>query len=205
MHSAIVAHQSPVLEALVHGNFREAIDRSVEWEDIDEPTFRSFWQYAYSGSYGVPDDLPIEREVTALGPEERKQEPVLAEEEMWSFRRSSVKKRKIGRQQYNVWDDFRTSWRVDMTVHDKDSPQDCRMPKDAAEIFIHHAKVYILADCYSIPRLIDLSFQELHKALMQYSIADETVDTAGVVKTLRFCCTRLVTEKLRKLMGHYAA
>lgn len=162
MHSAIVARQFPVLEALVNGNFREAVDRRVEWDDIDERIFHSFWQYAYSGKYDIPEDLLVERELADLGSKQGKADPTLAEEELWSSSRSGVKRRKGSRQKNSAWDDFRTTWRVDMTVHDKGRPQGGRKPKEAAEILVHHAKVYILADRYSIARLIDPSFQELH-------------------------------------------
>lgn len=58
IHSALVAHQSPVLKALVYGRFKEAMDCSVEWDEIDERTFVSFWQYVYTGEYDTPEPLP---------------------------------------------------------------------------------------------------------------------------------------------------
>ncbi|MBE3041963.1 hypothetical protein IMZ48_05155 [Candidatus Bathyarchaeota archaeon] len=90
-----------------------------------------------------------------------------------------------------------------MTAHGKNRPQEDRKPKDAAGIFIHHAKVYILADRYSIARLMDLSFHKLHQALVGY--LDEGHRVEGIVGVLRFCCAGDAPEKLRQMMEHYAA
>ncbi|MBE3041962.1 BTB/POZ domain-containing protein [Candidatus Bathyarchaeota archaeon] len=72
IHSAIVAHQSRALSTLVNGDFKEAVYRCVEWDDIDEHTFHSFWQYAYSGDYDVPDDLYFERQLATGASEQGK-------------------------------------------------------------------------------------------------------------------------------------
>ncbi|KAK2666953.1 SKP1/BTB/POZ domain superfamily [Fusarium oxysporum f. sp. vasinfectum] len=58
IHSALVAHQSPVLSALVNGLFRESAEFSVKWDDIDEIVFNSFWQFAYIGDYDTPESFP---------------------------------------------------------------------------------------------------------------------------------------------------
>ncbi|RGP81429.1 btb poz fold [Fusarium longipes] len=58
IHSALVAQLSPVLSALVNGSFRESSESSVTWDDIDEITFNSFWQFVYTGIYDTPEPLP---------------------------------------------------------------------------------------------------------------------------------------------------
>ncbi|KAL7924860.1 hypothetical protein ACQKWADRAFT_286178 [Trichoderma austrokoningii] len=57
IHSALLSHQSPVLDKLVNGSFSEAADKCVTWDSVDEDTFIRFWQYAYTGKYAV--DLSI--------------------------------------------------------------------------------------------------------------------------------------------------
>lgn len=39
----------------MNGNFREAGDSCVVWDDVDEVTFTSFWQYVYTGDYDIPE------------------------------------------------------------------------------------------------------------------------------------------------------
>ncbi|KAH7169744.1 uncharacterized protein B0J16DRAFT_419312 [Fusarium flagelliforme] len=58
IHSALVAHQSPVLSAMVNGLFRESLEYSVKWDDIEEIVFNSFWQFVYTGDYDNPEPFP---------------------------------------------------------------------------------------------------------------------------------------------------
>ncbi|RFU73018.1 btb poz fold [Trichoderma arundinaceum] len=57
IHSALLTHQSPVLERLVNGSFSEAAEKCVTWKSVDEGTFISFWQHTYTGKYTT--DHPI--------------------------------------------------------------------------------------------------------------------------------------------------
>ena len=78
-----------------------------------------------------------------------------------------------------------------------------RKPVDDAEILLHHARVYIMADRYGIPRLMALSFQKLYQGLVKYPISEDNIGTT--VAMLRFCCSELVPDKLKHLLAHYAA
>ncbi|KAI1066688.1 hypothetical protein LB507_011635 [Fusarium sp. FIESC RH6] len=70
IHSALVAHQSSVLSAMVNGLFQESSEYSVKWDDIDEIVFNSFWQFVYTGSYDNPE--PSSPTVVTLEKEEPK-------------------------------------------------------------------------------------------------------------------------------------
>ncbi|KAJ4310362.1 hypothetical protein N0V84_011010 [Fusarium piperis] len=77
IHKELIGQLSPVLNALVNGNMKEAREGRVEWLDLDVDTFVRFAKFAYSGNYtpaepelvvpAVPDDdvLPM------LAPEEQ--------------------------------------------------------------------------------------------------------------------------------------
>ncbi|KAK5651163.1 hypothetical protein OQA88_13210 [Cercophora sp. LCS_1] len=56
MPSVLVAAQSPALERLVNGEFKEAQDQHSHLQDIDEETFVRFIEYAYTGKYGDTND-----------------------------------------------------------------------------------------------------------------------------------------------------
>ncbi|RKL28155.1 hypothetical protein BFJ72_g12615 [Fusarium proliferatum] len=58
IHSALVAHQSPALAAMVNGKFQESRECCVKWDDVDEIVFNSFWQFVYTGDYDTPEPLP---------------------------------------------------------------------------------------------------------------------------------------------------
>lgn len=263
IHSALVVHQSPVLEALVQGRFREAIDCSVVWDDIDERTFTGFWQYVYTGDYDTPEPLittassdsanstdsqdhkfdvsrpwkgfprqPVdepraeEPEPAEPGPEppaeselEPPAEPELeppAEpepttidvEDEWGIfavksRKKNEKKKKMAKREM-LWNDFQDSWRLDLSVHVNGEVHETeKRPKVHADIFVHHAQVYVLADRYGITRLMDVSFHKLHQALVEYVVSENRLH--DIVALLRFCFAELVPERLRQLVVHYAA
>ena len=204
MHASVVAHQSRALAALVNGDFKEAIDGSVEWDDIDELTFSSFWQFAYTGNYDVPDELLAPSEVIYANdePESPEVEHPTFEEEIWGRRCASVKKRKQTGRRQTAWSDFQGIWKVDMSAYDPPDRGN-QKPVDEAAVLLHHARVYTMADRYGIPRLMALSFQNLHQSLVRYPIPDDNIGT--IIEVLRFCCSELVPEKLRHLLAHYAA
>ncbi|KAM6520851.1 hypothetical protein FSOLCH5_005637 [Fusarium solani] len=66
IHKELIGQLSPVLNALVNGNMKEAREGRVEWLDLDVDTFVRFAKFAYSGNYtpaepelivpAVPDD-----------------------------------------------------------------------------------------------------------------------------------------------------
>ncbi len=62
IHSALVAAQSPSLDALVNGHMKEASEQCVKWDETDEHTFVCFSQFAYTGDYsGTEQLIPIPR------------------------------------------------------------------------------------------------------------------------------------------------
>ena len=204
MHTSVVAHQSRALSALVNGDFKEAVDGAVEWDDIDELTFSSFWQFAYAGNYNLPDELltPSKAIYANDEPGPAEVEHPTFEEEVWGLRGLSVKKRKTTGRRQTVWSDFQSVWKVDMAAYDPPNRGN-RKPVDDAAVLLHHARVYVMADRYGIPRLMALSFQKLHQSLVKYSISEENIGT--IIEVLRFCCSELVPDKLRHLLAHYAA
>ncbi|KAK4156968.1 hypothetical protein C8A00DRAFT_40656 [Chaetomidium leptoderma] len=232
IHSALVAHQSPALEALVYGKFKEATDCSVEWDEIDEKTFVSFWQYVYTGDYDTPKPLstttlniiasstnsekhaetnqfdaqPVEdirADEPALEPEPVPAEPEPAMDDVWGFPRKEKKKKRRAKRDM-LWSDFQESWRLDLSVHVSDETCEIeKTSKDHGEIFIHHARVYVLGDRYGVTRLMNESFRKLHQALVGYDVAKEGV--SEVVALLQFCYTELVPERLRQLVIHYSS
>ncbi|TLS20372.1 uncharacterized protein PpBr36_11356 [Pyricularia pennisetigena] len=92
IHSHLVSEQSATLRTTVHGEFKEAKDGFVTWDDIDERTFLSFWDYVYTGDYDDPelvvgaeedtDDSSIEHDgiTDANGPNHHSAQASAAEE-----------------------------------------------------------------------------------------------------------------------------
>ncbi|TLS20763.1 uncharacterized protein PpBr36_11026 [Pyricularia pennisetigena] len=234
IHSHIVAEQSAALETTVHGEFREANDGFVTWDDIDERTFLSFWHHAYTGDYDDPEpvvevgadydarsikhqgvteadnpnehsiqDIPAERPGFEFQPEEvTTAEPEAPSESFWGHLPEKKAKRKRIPKREMLWNDFQKSWRVDMSIYVEKRTRRGG-PVNHADISVHHCRVYVLADRYDITRLMNVSFNKLHHALVEYDLSEQKLN--DIVELLRFCYAEAVPEKLRQLVVHYAS
>ncbi|KAF9779400.1 hypothetical protein IL306_001772 [Fusarium sp. DS 682] len=221
IHSALVAHQSAVLSALVNGSFRESSECSVKWDDVDEIVFSSFWQFVYTGDYDTPVPLPptegtpSEEEPKSDIPDEPapgtpEAVPVAepeavpeAEVEAEALPSPAIKKKKKkggapGIPRISLWFDFLTAWGHYPETFDVDVAL-----KDHANPLVHHAKVYTLADRYAITRLTGLSRTKLHQGLIQ--LAGQGKAYNEVVELVRYTFEELVPDQLRDLVVHYSA
>ncbi|KAJ3453996.1 hypothetical protein MRS44_018628 [Fusarium solani] len=238
IHSALIAHHSPALSALVNGGFKESNDFCVEWDDIDETTFTSFWQFVYTGDYDTPEPMAANAETAtahcldgqsrtdgnnvdplvidepsaeeaaesaAEAPSESAADeiseastPPAPEIDGWGsvVVEPQKEKERVTKLQM-LWNDFQHSWRID----DKPSEPE-EKPKDRTYPTLHHARVYVLGDRYGIIRMMDISFQKLHEALVNLEINEDSV--SEILTLLRFGFEELVPEKLRQLLVHYA-
>ncbi|SCO92431.1 uncharacterized protein FRV6_16559 [Fusarium oxysporum] len=218
IHSAIVAHQSPVLSALVNGSFRESSERSVKWDNVDEIVFHNFWQLVYTGDYDTPEPLPPAADIPGNEKQEAydPDEPEADVSEAFPIEDASeaetpdapptpaIKKKKKkkgakrpGTPKTSLWLDFLCSWDypeafdVDLTL------------KDSANPLVHHAKVYTLADRYAISRLTDLCRLNLHRGLIAFAKKGEGYNI--VVELVRYTFEKLVPDPLRDLVVHFSA
>lgn len=218
----------------MHGEFKEAKDGFVTWDDIDERTFLSFWLYVYTGDYNDPEpvveaeadteassiqheaiaDDPNDHSIQATPTEEpglefqseevATAEPEAASESIWGHAPEKKAKRKRIPKREMLWNDFQKSWCIDMSIYVENGTRSIGSgPTDHGDIFIHHCRVYILADRYDITRLVDLSFKKLHQALIGYDLSEQKLK--DIVELLRFCYADAVPEKLRQLVVHYVS
>lgn len=57
IHTILVAAQSRVLAALIHGNMREATNRRVRWPHVSEETFDHFVEFLYTQNYHSDEEV----------------------------------------------------------------------------------------------------------------------------------------------------
>ncbi|VUC25891.1 unnamed protein product [Clonostachys rosea] len=75
VHSAVLAHHSPALEAMVNGEFRESVEKMVDWTDVDPTAFLGLWQFLYRGEYGgVVLSSKAEEDVPEIESEEKEEQ-----------------------------------------------------------------------------------------------------------------------------------
>lgn len=196
----------------------------MHWEDIDGRTFASFWEYAYTGNYDIPEpEPPIVPEHPVPTPPLEAEEVVMPESEAVPEQVADVevpvapelwgtdwdipsKKKKAAKSRKEMLRDFEKSWGVDLRVPvNHRSYVSEAVPESFGESVVHHAKVYILADRYGIIQLMNISFEKLLQALVGCGVSQMKLN--GVVTLLRFCFidTEDVPQRLQQMVAHYAA
>ncbi|KAF5556623.1 hypothetical protein FMEXI_1095 [Fusarium mexicanum] len=193
IHSALVAKQSPVLNVLVNGPFKEALERQVRWADLDERIFLSFWEFAYIGNYTNP-----------VQEDEGKEESDPTNEELSHWGKAwahyvrhdpgfSVPNSRNAPGLNGLWQDF----------VDKHAP--FPRPSDegsiSADTLLHHAQVCVFADRYCIDRLMDVSLGKLFLALEATIPWGDSWD--AVMGLLILASGKIVPVRLREIVAEY--
>ncbi|KAG5753345.1 hypothetical protein H9Q70_004014 [Fusarium xylarioides] len=157
IHAALVAKLSPVLNVLVNGPFKEALEQRVEWTDLEEAVFLSFWEFAYSGDYTNPIQDDDEQEETDPADEELSNWGKSWAHYVRHYPTFSGPKSRNAPGLNGLWQDF----------VDKHAP--ISRPSDVgnigADTLLHHARVCIFADRYFMDKLMDVSLGKLFTVL----------------------------------------
>ncbi|KAH6617460.1 hypothetical protein F5144DRAFT_616062 [Chaetomium tenue] len=197
MHSAVVEAQSPVLNTFVNNTkFKEAGERHAELHDVDEDTFITFIQYAYTGAFEVAGTATHQRDRlmdAALKDCARNDD----DDGGWSAGYDARPARFVSqgpgrRRKPDPWATFRTAVAAAR-------PKGYRPPSeevviepgdDVADMLIRYTRLYLFADCYGIDRLMGLSLYSLGRTLIALGLNvkggnEEMVE--DVVALLQFC------------------
>ncbi|CAH0058729.1 unnamed protein product [Clonostachys solani] len=212
IHSDLVALQSPVLSALVSGGLSESISQSVKWDDIDEPSFLSFWEFAYTGDYDVSDAAYSSSDSSNLcsSDEHKKvtdhQNGSSSSEGRMDHQDDAECEQGEGSMRGMISSEATNRQRPTMTWRDHvlgtEYPQDVK-DGDYAGAVVHHARVYILADRYGITRLMNLSIHKLGTVMKNCARVEDKAQ--GIMALLRLCYTNFVPDRLTRLATHRAA
>ncbi|CVL07714.1 uncharacterized protein FMAN_14588 [Fusarium mangiferae] len=193
IHAALVAKQSPVLNVLVNGPFKEAVEQRVEWIDLQEDVFLSFWEFAYTGNYTNP--------VQENGYEEDR-DPVEEELSHWGKFWANYVRLHPGLSDTNSRDTPRLNplWQEFVNKYAPIS-----RPPDAgnigADTLLHHAQVCVFADRYCMDKLMDVAMDKLFIAM------EETIPWGysrdHVMELLVLASGKFVPMRLRRMVAGY--
>ncbi|KAI0597468.1 hypothetical protein F4775DRAFT_560329, partial [Biscogniauxia sp. FL1348] len=218
---------SKPLRALVNNDMKESKEGRAEWDEVDEETFVRFCQFAYTGSYDdpIPKVLPEVKDE----PREKAPEPSYSSEEVvpaptpavdpaiygvyvgiMGQGQSKKHKKSIGftspgvRNSNRIWDQFEMlSYKVPESPNKDSKPP----PVPYSEVFLSHARLYVLADCYDIQNLRTLSLQKLHRILVDIKLG--TAQVADFVKLAEYSYQNTVhqcgRDELQTLLAKYMA
>ncbi|KAH8130620.1 hypothetical protein LI328DRAFT_161660 [Trichoderma asperelloides] len=188
IYSALFAHQSPVFEKLVNGNFSESTEKCVQWKSVDEDTFICFWQYTHTGRYTAASPvigLKSESEATCEKPPPSPQLPATA---LFGHKKDETPPKKLTKREIQ-WNEFENQ----------------RASANSGAFRSTHlfGTLYVFAECYGITGLMDFSLNELHGTLVRFTLYKERIN--DVVALIRYCYENLVPEPLREVVTLYTA
>ncbi|KAI1641133.1 hypothetical protein F4809DRAFT_658985 [Biscogniauxia mediterranea] len=203
MHADLVAHLSKPLAVLINGKMKEAREGYAELPEVDERTFVRFCQFAYTGDYKVP--APTSSELADT--------PSTFIPNTWFQPNTQMGKPCVPSPARSMtsllWDSFkgRTYTVPNPQPPPKEALQSGTPPVTTLEVFLSHARVYVLADYYDIERLRILSVKKLHKSLAS-SLSPKTPDC--ITPLVKYCFENTVDkcdakDPLRELVTGYMA
>lgn len=208
VHSAIVARQSRVLDTLINGSFSEASEGHATLESVDEQTFVSFIQYAYTGNYSEKwpqkqetpvgastcNSLPVEPAYETAAPEEM--------DHIWVPPAKKIRKCQYcgrGQQEPSLWETFKMAVTKRHSVFRPRPNTDAK--EDYTNVFISYARLYIFSDCYQIPDLMSLTLSKLGQTLILFNLNGGRVE--DIVKLLEYCFGNPTPDELRSILVTY--
>ena len=56
---------SPSLQTLVSGDWKESQERVIDWSEVDAATVKRFLTFLYTGDYVVPEPEPIQKDIAS--------------------------------------------------------------------------------------------------------------------------------------------
>ncbi|TQW06239.1 hypothetical protein IF2G_06522 [Cordyceps javanica] len=164
---------------------------------------------------GEPSDAPPDVEA----PAEERLAP-FADDALWAFLTANTKPKKDNKKKAvsewgsevsppqragEAWEHFTTTRSY---LCAPPSPSDTlenvnNSSKEYAEVFISHAKVYVMADYYLIQPLATLALHKLHGILCNFTLSKKRIP--DIVALLQFCYQADERPFLRELVSAYAA
>ncbi|KAK0627888.1 hypothetical protein B0T14DRAFT_146118 [Immersiella caudata] len=206
IHSALISNQSPAFERLVNGAFKEAREFRAELDDVDEGTFTSFAQYAYTGNYGSEKPITVPSEVDSFewcsNCEERR---------IWEL--LNGESRRCGSQQSPANSgeprNAMAEKRFRQMVSSLQIPQGPSFIKlrqqdaHAQNALLAHAKVFVFADYWGVDRLRGLSLRELGRMLEEGELTEEKIEE--ITELMEYGYDEPRPDDLTKLLLLYSA
>ena len=213
IHYALISTQCPALDHFVNGAFTEAKESHahLDMEAVSEETFVLFTQFAYTGDYH-PRDAPYKTTIVEW-PAETLPSPT---DEMGpsglfgtkkircstcSTYRAELKELKATKKSSStLWADF---GKAASPTSLKSEAGRLGTSRPSSNALLSHARLYVFADCYGIPRLEELSFHKLTQELVHLTLEEK--GTRDFLETLEYSLDEPAPHKLQNHIIMYAA
>ncbi|KAI4598823.1 hypothetical protein KJ359_002716 [Pestalotiopsis sp. 9143b] len=202
MHSSLVAKISKPFDAMINGSMKEAREGSAHLPEVDEATFMRFFQYAYRGDYEVAelkfsDSLSGGDQEHLMTCNECEEDQIYCQCDWCNHCRTDVDESqcrlKVAQLAFsnaenrdpNTVQDPEKEDRLRQFLEDAHLTYDmvCMRGNDEnpnrswSDVFLAHAKVYVMADCWGVEALAELSKNKIHQILVAFDLEENTIDT----------------------------
>lgn len=201
---AAVSLHSKALSAMMTGGMEEASKGQAVMEDVEEPIWERFSQYAYGGDYTPvapaidPDSnnhLPLFEPYSLIPPK-----PIVS---------GKNKTKMTGNisipipPRMRLWDKFCS--KTYPISNNKTPPRPNEHSEDYTDVFLCHAKLYIFADKWGVDSLQNLCLHKLQKTLQNFTIYQSRRD--DLCRLIDYCyentCDTDRRNPLRSLVAKY--
>lgn len=190
VHSAVLAQSSKVIDVLLNGKMKEAVEGVVEWPDMDVQTFLRLTQWAYTGTYDVPEPniIPPDSNIATEGDSKPADESAL----------TGLDRGTAVVQQFKS-DNKYPSPRLDLHVRININSQE-----DFTDIFFCHARLYVTADKYKIVQLKQLALYWLYTTLRVFRLYRSKL--SSIIDLVLYVCENTgADDELCNMLALYVA
>lgn len=190
VHAAALAKASKVIDVLLNGEMKEAKEGLVEWPDMNVQTFLRFMQWAYTGTYDVPEPKSIAEEAKAA-----------AEGASKHVNQNALTG--LGRGTALTWQ-FKDNDRYPSATIPFTARPNLNSLEGYNDIFLCHAELYIAADMYDVGVLKQLALHRLHVTLEAFTLYPSQL--ASIVNLVLYVCENTrVGDDLCNMLAVYVA
>lgn len=217
IHKELLMAASPSLRGII-SNGKEATENCIEWDDVDTATAGRFFEFLYTGTYSVDtgEEEPPNEKLDAISLSEGSPPVSLASLlDFWASIAPTTAKKKKSLAYVNetkgetAEDAIRLEWRTglrDSGCTDAEVLLSPEVRTTLSELFLSHARLYVLADKYLVDDLQALVCRRLYPILHSLQLCESTIPS--LCELIHYVFQNLPASspgKLRQLLVIYTA
>lgn len=190
---------------------KEAAEGIAEWPEVDPDTFSRFWQFTYTGDYTGAEPTEVPPTPPSTPPTPTAAEPATDTRQSLDSNVADISSESLSH-----LPKIQRRKQLQKLMRDQENLMDQGHLMDHSEEFLSHARLYVLADYYDMPELIQLRIQKLDKSLEGFltkSPRNEKQNckaTEDIVAVLEYCYSNTADkgssrDELRQLLARHVA
>lgn len=150
---------------------KESTESCVVWDQVDDDTFLRFYQYLYTGDYKAAKTIAfpyVKRDDTAF-----RNALAKATRRVCTVSGFDFDNLKLWWIEARAVENFKAQYYPAHVVNPVIIRDNWDTNESFAPVFLSHAKLYVMADCYGIKPLMGLTLHKLHQVLCGFTVHPE--------------------------------